>query len=153
MKYHPKAVADIIENLREFAADDAILRYTLERLTLETPMNRKRVLDALKSGKAGRPNRLASTDAMFKEIEREIKHFGLELTTLKNRKVTEKEIIEWLIEKEVFKRGDPNDSDKKTVETNQDKLEDKKPKDKKKLVKTIQDKLSRYRKRLSQKPP
>ena len=102
MKYHPKAVADIIENLRECAADDAILRYTLERLTLETPMNRKRVLDALKSGKAGRPNRLASTVAMFKEIEREIKHCGLELTTLKNRKVTEKEIIEWLIEKEVF---------------------------------------------------
>ena len=151
MKYHPKTVADIIENLREFAADDAILRYTLERLTSETPMNRKRVLDALKSGKAGRPNRLASTDDLFKDIERSIKDSRHELTTLKEREVTEKEIIEWLIEKEVFKRGDPNDSDKKTVETNQDKLEDKKPKDKK-LVKTIQDKLSRYRKRLSQKP-
>jgi len=133
MKNHPKEVADIVENLRELAARDALLRYTLERLTLQTPMNRKRVLDALKTTKPGRPNRQADAYAMFENIELSIEQYRSEVTALIKRDATEKAIIEWAIKKKYF-RGRADDTPKK-------------------MLKRIQDGLARYRKRLSQNPP
>ncbi len=133
MKYYLKTVAGIIENLRELAAGYEILRYTLERLTLQTPMNRKRVLDALKTTKPGRPNRQAGADAMFENIELSIEQYRSEVTALIKRDATEKAIIEWAIKKKYF-RGQADDTPKQ-------------------MLKRIQDGLARYRKRLSQKPP
>ena len=132
MKPHPKEVADIIENLREFSVGDALLRYTLERLALQTPTNRKRVLDALKSSKPGRPNRQASANSMFKEIELSVESFRSEVTALIKRDATEKEIIEWAIKKRYIRSEQAGDSPKQ-------------------MLKRIQDGLARYRKRLSQK--
>lgn len=134
MKLHPKEVPDIIENLRELAAHDALLRYTLERLALQTPTNRKHVLDALKTGKPGRPNRQASAGAMFKEAELSIENFRPEVNALIKRDATEKEIIEWAIKKKYFRSEKAGDTPKK-------------------MLKRIQDGLARYRKKLSQKPP
>ena len=133
MKNHPQAVADIVENLREFAARDALLSYTIERLTLQTPTNRKRVLDALKTTKPGRPNRQAGADAMFENIELSIEQYRSEVTALIKRDATEKAIIEWAIKKKYF-RGQADDTPKQ-------------------MLKRIQDGLALYRKRLSQKPP
>lgn len=132
MKNHPESVADIVENLREFAARDALLRYTLERLTLQTARNRKDVLDALKTTKPGRPNRQAGADAMFKEIELSIENFRSEVPAL--RDATEKKIIDLAIKKKYFRSEQADDTPKK-------------------MLKRIQDGLARYRKRLSQKPP
>ena len=132
MKNHPKEVADIVENLRELAARDALLRYNLERLTLQTPMNRKRVLDALKTTKPGRPNRQAGADAMFENIELSIENFRSEVPAL--RDATEKKIIDLAIKKKYFRSEQADDTPKQ-------------------MLKRIQDGLARYRKRLSQNPP
>ena len=132
MKPNPKEVADIVENLREFAARDALLSYTIERLTLQTPTNRKRVLDALKTTKPGRPSRQAGANAMFEIYKLSIEQYRCKVKALKKRDPTEKEIIEWAIKKKYF-RGRADDTPKQ-------------------ILKRIQDGLARYRKRQSQKP-
>ena len=102
MKTAIETHADILENLRELACNDAMLQYTLERLALQTPANRKRVLDALRPGKPGRPNRQAAHLPFFREVERTIQMYRPQFEKELERQVSENEIIVWLIKRGNF---------------------------------------------------
>jgi hypothetical protein len=124
---------DVLQNLRELADNDTMLRYTLQQLAKQSAASRKQILDAFKPGKVGRPSIRRARFNLTSIIEQSIKTYRPEVERQLKGQVTEKRIIVWLLQKkhlktdiaETFRENSPSGQQ---------------------AVKRIQDQLAKYRK-------